>query len=677
MRPLYLLHTLRHLTLRQLAYRMIRAVQKPMRRLSGPRSATSLRPGDARTLSLRPLPETDNYITDKEIVLLGSPYPIASPGAVDYTAPENDSLYRYLLSGQSFLLGEKSEPGAVRAALISAARGMLSLPTATDRGSRSQRAHRPLMEPHPLSLRLITWVRLLSVPNAGPGQDPGSRTPAFQFEERVLVSEAIQFQLRALLRQIEYETDGNHLIDNAVGLMYGGAYLSDRRALLRGWELLRQELPKQLTHTRAHIEGSGVYHALMLERVLDVINLLGNEEIGRFLGAAQAVTALTCRARAMLSWALHTRWGEEESLPVNDSLPGLAPDLRDLEVYAWYLGVTPDLRAREATQGAGTAARRPEADHSSAARPRYHFYRDDRLELFFDAAPIGAEHVPGHAHSDSLQLLLRLDRRDILVDTGTSVYEGGETRCRERSTGAHNTVAYGGKEQNEVWSSFRVARRARPRGLGREAFPAPAEGGAWAWLFGAEHDGYRRYGVVHRRGLWVAPPANAGDEQSESIAIEGPGERRSSPALHGASSARSGILIRDELLGSARRGSRLAERNGVWGLAYFILAPQLAREIGSLERVPAAPSTEGSSTVVPSLATFGAGEPTPKGWQLSAGPVTFTFISRPGAPTSGVVGLPRPQLERWLVAAGYRKQVETVRIAVPFFTLLETRIDER
>lgn len=83
-----------------------------------------------------------------------------------------------------------------------------------------------------------------------------------------------------------------------------------------------------------------------------------------------------------------------------------------------------------------------------------------------------------------------------MVDSGVYEYTAGSWRDYFRSTRAHNTVEVAGENQSEVWSSFRVARRARP--------------GKVTWkvadryiLVQAEHDGYKRLPVpvIHRRAV--------------------------------------------------------------------------------------------------------------------------------------------------------------------------------
>jgi uncharacterized heparinase superfamily protein len=85
----------------------------------------------------------------------------------------------------------------------------------------------------------------------------------------------------------------------------------------------------------------------------------------------------------------------------------------------------------------------------------------------------------------------------MVVNSGTSTYEPGPERTRQRGTAAHNTVEIDGTSQSEVWSSFRVGRRARPFDIGTDNVT----------FVEAAHDGYRRisHSVVHRRRVEFTP----------------------------------------------------------------------------------------------------------------------------------------------------------------------------
>ena len=105
-----------------------------------------------------------------------------------------------------------------------------------------------------------------------------------------------------------------------------------------------------------------------------------------------------------------------------------------------------------------------------------------------DVGNIAPDYLPGHAHADTLSFVLYVNQKPFIIDTGTSTYENNEIRQSERSTSAHNTVQIGDFEQSEIWSSFRVGRRAKAKILAENENEITAS-----------HNGYERYGIVHKR----------------------------------------------------------------------------------------------------------------------------------------------------------------------------------
>jgi hypothetical protein len=116
--------------------------------------------------------------------------------------------------------------------------------------------------------------------------------------------------------------------------------------------------------------------------------------------------------------------------------------------------------------------------------------------LIFDVGKPCPDYLPAHAHADLLTYELCVAGRRIVVDSGVYEYANGPWRAFFRSTRAHNTVEIDGENQSEVWSSFRVARRARPL----DVFWHEADD--YVLMRGA-HDGYTRLAspVVHRRTI--------------------------------------------------------------------------------------------------------------------------------------------------------------------------------
>lgn len=125
--------------------------------------------------------------------------------------------------------------------------------------------------------------------------------------------------------------------------------------------------------------------------------------------------------------------------------------------------------------------------------------RDDekRDYLVFDAGKPCPDYLPAHAHADLFSYELMVDGQRVVVDSGVYEYAAGKWRDYFRSTRAHNTVEIAGKNQSEVWGSFRVARRARP---GLDNYTDSKE----RTVIDVRHDGYQRLGisVMHRRILW-------------------------------------------------------------------------------------------------------------------------------------------------------------------------------
>jgi uncharacterized heparinase superfamily protein len=163
----------------------------------------------------------------------------------------------------------------------------------------------------------------------------------------------------------------------------------------------------------------------------------------------------------------------------NDSAFGIAPELQEIFDYAERLGVSFDARMPDLVFFEETGYVRASVKDAV---------------LFADVGLIGPDYLPGHAHADTLGFELSLFEQRWFVDTGCSTYEVCEERLRQRGTAAHNTVCVDGEDSSEVWSSFRVARRARPLDVS-----VASDGGAHR--ISAGHDGYRRLKskVTHSR----------------------------------------------------------------------------------------------------------------------------------------------------------------------------------
>jgi uncharacterized heparinase superfamily protein len=318
-------------------------------------------------------------------------------------------------------------------------------------------------EPYPTSRRISSWIKWALA---------GGRLPA-------AASDSLAAQARWLVRRLEWHLLGNHLWANAKALVAAGCFFEGAEAdrwLALGGRILLAELDEQVLADGGHFERSPMYHALALEDVLDLLNA-GGAWPGRL--PAPLAAKLARVAPEMLRWLVCMSHPDGEIALLNDSAFDVAPRAGELADYAERLGL------------ALPAAPGP-LEHLSASG----YARAERgpFWLVADVGPLGPDYQPGHAHADNLSFELSAFGSRWLVDTGCSTYAPGPERSRQRGTAAHNTVLVDGRDSSEVWSSFRVARRARPRDV------AVTTDGPLALIRGA-HDGYARRGVLHRREL--------------------------------------------------------------------------------------------------------------------------------------------------------------------------------
>lgn len=285
-------------------------------------------------------------------------------------------------------------------------------------------------------------------------------------------------QSRWLARRLEYHLLGNHLFTNAKALVFAGSYFEGSEAgswLARGLAILDRELPEQILGDGGHFELSPMYHSLALEDLLDLIN------VARWAGHPQ-YARWRDRIAPMRGWLAAMCHPDGEIAFFNDAAFGVAPSPIELDGYAKRLGFPV---VAEIAPAVGLL---PDSGYVRVER--------GPVVALLDVARIGPDHLPGHAHADTLSFELSLNGQRAIVNSGTSIYGVGPERLRQRGTSAHSTVTIEDENSSEVWSGFRVARRARPQGLS----VLQDDGG---WTIVCAHDGYGRLpGHPRHRRTW-------------------------------------------------------------------------------------------------------------------------------------------------------------------------------
>ena len=320
-------------------------------------------------------------------------------------------------------------------------------------------------EAYPLSRRIVNWIRWLGrQASGGPGDPPNCE-----------LDESVAWQARFLASKIEYRLLANHLFVNAKALIYAGTYFSGPEAagwLATGLKILDREVGEQILGDGGHYERSPMYHALILEDLLDLESLRQ-----AYPGVWAARPLWATAAGRMLGWLRMMTHPDGEIAFFQDACWGVAPSYLALEEYAGRLGVN---------VGGG-----PGGPPNRGVVSGYRRLEAGELVVLFDGGGPGPDYQPGHAHAGTLSIEASWAGGRVIVNSGTSTYELSAVRAFERSTEAHATVRVDGRDSSEMWSAFRVARRARVQEV--------AHGANWV---SAMHTGYAP--VMHRRRVTVS-----------------------------------------------------------------------------------------------------------------------------------------------------------------------------
>ena len=309
-------------------------------------------------------------------------------------------------------------------------------------------------EPYPISLRIVNWIKWAL--SGHPLDDAAAKSLALQ--------------ARFLSRRLERHLLANHLLANAKALVFAGSFFAGGEAegwLDTGLAIYREQLPEQILADGGHFERSPMYHSIILEDLLDLVN------IGAPLELDDAV-------RRMLDCLAVLTGPDGRIAHFNDAADGIALPPAALFEYGERLG-----SARPRSVAAGCDL--PQSGYARVSAGEW--------TLLCDGAPIGPDYQPGHAHADTLTFELWHGATRLLIDSGTGEYIDTPLRREQRGTAGHNTLTVDGANSSEVWGAHRVARRAR---IVERRFSGDA--------FAAAHDGFR--GMTHRRS-WRISAAGA------------------------------------------------------------------------------------------------------------------------------------------------------------------------
>jgi uncharacterized heparinase superfamily protein len=366
---------------------------------------------------------------------------------LDWSVPEKGRLWRYNLHYFQYLLLD--EPDLKQS---------LSL---IDSWIKENPAGTPdAWDPFPISLRLVNWIKFLS-----------SNEILGKNLEPILLS--IKQQGVWLEKNLEFHLLGNHLFKNGKALVFLGLFFKGRdpeRWLTKGLKILKEEVGVQILPDGGHFERSPMYHSMVLEDCLDLLNISAQCHDSRVKHLCTNLRAATEGMVNYLDWMRHP---DGQIALFNDAAFGIEVPPEDLFFY--YKGVT------------GRSVEKPEDRFCALSDSGYYILApSEKDRMIIDCGHVGPDYQPGHSHCDTLSFELSVQGERVIVDSGCFQYEDSPIRKYNRSNAGHNTITIDDGNQSEVWSAHRCARSAKP--LGGEC----GQHGDGTLFFSGGHDGYTR-----------------------------------------------------------------------------------------------------------------------------------------------------------------------------------------
>ncbi len=271
-------------------------------------------------------------------------------------------------------------------------------------------------------------------------------------------------------RHLEFsDINGNHYTADAAGLVFAGLFWSTGKAPERwhkaGWQILCEELPRQVFPDGVDFEASVPYHRLVLE--LFFLPAYYRQKCGfgipefykeRVVNMARFTAAYSRQDGSVPLWG---DADDARALPFGDQsindhryllgLVGTAWDVQELKNFFsgprseifWLLGCD---NCDSLTSNGNPLSKRTS---QAFAQGGFYVMRNNTDHVFIDCGPVGMGGRGGHGHNDCLSFEAFLDGVHLISDCGAYLYTASyDERNKFRSTAYHNTPMVDNEEIN-------------------------------------------------------------------------------------------------------------------------------------------------------------------------------------------------------------------------------------
>jgi uncharacterized heparinase superfamily protein len=242
-----------------------------------------------------------------------------------------------------------------------------------------------------------------------------------------------------------------------------------------------------------------MYHSIVLEDVLDLLNLCG-----AYAGVVPALDEQGWRntAQQMRRWLASMCHPDGAIAFFNEAALGTAAHPNEIDTYAGRCGLAPVTAPEEPV-------------HHNIDSGYIRLTQGDCVVLL-DVAALGPSDLTRHAHPDTLSFEMSIGRRRLVVNGGIAQRGTRTPRQAQASTAAHNTVEVDGENSSEIEDGSRVQRRANVFDLQIDSCPDEI-------VIACSHDGYcplpgrpvhRRKWVLGNRSLCIIDTISGGKHQA-------------------------------------------------------------------------------------------------------------------------------------------------------------------
>ena len=277
-------------------------------------------------------------------------------------------------------------------------------------------------EPYPISSRVINWIKFLSKHQIEPSQQ---------------IVQSLQLQKKWLFAQRELHLLANHFLKNIAALFYLSVFFNDTKLL--GWSTkkLAWQLRKQFLYNGMHFEFSPTYHALIIQDLSDVYNLIKHSNMLNTKVLKKDIENIVSKS---MPWLKHLSFGGKY-LPIGDINYQGCLTCEELEIKMDKL----DLKF-----------------HTSSTIPAlFPIIKNKNVTVMLTNAPFSPRYNAAHSHADKNGLLVWYQNEPLFVDTGNYDYENSHDRQYARSVAAHNCINIDDKDQANLWGTFRIGNRGK------------------------------------------------------------------------------------------------------------------------------------------------------------------------------------------------------------------------